>query len=653
MFLASLAVLLAITLSFTFMRPPEYRTVARVDITPGAASAIMPASDGSAKPFLTEVQILTSRPVLEDVARRLDRAGYSLDEFGPDPVAGMQAHLDVHPVPNTNVVELVATGLHAEILSALVNSIIDVYRTRLNDAYRAASSDAMATVTSEVEKLDATVNRKRAAVEQFRTRYNIVSLERDENQVLARVRGQNTALNAASDRLSAAEGKLRDATEAASAGKVVVRAADRPMIAGIEQQIQQIKEEFNELNRVYTPDYLAKDPKVKLMRERLAEFEKRLAAEQEKSKRLALVEAQDELASARAAKKNLEQSVAGDRQEVAQFTTRFNEYKSMQQELAQLEGAYRDAVQRRAQLEASERARTPALKVLEAAPIPQEPWRPDYWRDAGISAIASIIVALIIMWMVELFNRTDPQPAVVLTQRINALPPHPGLAALGGVTAQPALGMQAAPQALGMPSQALLPQPTALGRELSDAEVRAVISAADAATRVVVLLLMSGMSTDEILALRWSDIDVEHGAIRVSGASTRELGVDASVVEALSALPRSAGSERVMELEGAPATSESLDAGVLCAAHDAGLEQPADITTATLRHTYIAYLVRQGIRFSELPQIVGKLPRDVLGAYSALAGSGSRVASSNVETVYPAIRHGIHGRSESPTGARA
>jgi len=79
--------------------------------SPSSRSGARSASE-SAKPFLTEVQILTSRPVLETVVTRLRRDGRDVSAFGVDPAAGMQSRLEAIPITSTNVVELVATGVH-------------------------------------------------------------------------------------------------------------------------------------------------------------------------------------------------------------------------------------------------------------------------------------------------------------------------------------------------------------------------------------------------------------------------------------------------------------------------------------------------------------------------------------------------------------
>jgi len=116
-FLPTLIVALVASLAYVWLRPAEYRATARIEITPATTAApaaptapIVSAEGESARPFLTEVQILTSRPVLEEVATRLARGGQNPSQFGPDPIAGMQEHLAAVPVPQTNVVELVATG---------------------------------------------------------------------------------------------------------------------------------------------------------------------------------------------------------------------------------------------------------------------------------------------------------------------------------------------------------------------------------------------------------------------------------------------------------------------------------------------------------------------------------------------------------------
>ena len=634
-------------LGYTFLRPAEYRATARVQITPAGEvprtetppSGTTPA--GASKPFLTEVEVLASRPVLGEVVARLGAAGGLLGELGPDPVEGIRASLEVVPVAGTNVVEIAARGARPELLAAIVNDLVDVYQERLASAYRSESGEAMAQATDEAQRLESSVLAKRRDIEAFRLRYNIVSLERDENQVLARVKGLATSLNAANDRVATAEGKLRSLTESAAAGKGVARARDDPTLANLEQRASQLREELRELERTFTPDYLALDPKVKAMRTRLAELEQQIKAQRQVSQQAGLRDAEDELAAAREAARRIREQMAADRQEVGQFTARFNEYKSLQEELSQLEKASRDAVERRAKLEATERSRTPTVRVLEAATVPREVWRPLYLRDAGISIVAAILLALAAMWIVELFNRPEPQPPVVIAQPVVS-----GMLVHGGPRPV-ALPGQSHPS-LEAPGQALLarqPSASMLPRELRGEEVAAVVWGADHDARLAMLLLLHGVAPQELVELRRTDLDLERRVIRVGGESPREIPISDVLERELALGPAATEGPLLPARGGRPAARADVGSAFLYAAHDAGIERPSELTPAALRHTYLAFLVRQGIRFADLARLVGRIPPEELAAYGELAPTGARVALDAIERVLPALRSRAPDRS--------
>jgi polysaccharide biosynthesis transport protein len=626
----------AVGLGYAFLRPAEYRATARVQINPAAAAPrVEPApgtADGSPKPFLTEVEVLASRPVLAEVIARLGIGGEALAAFGPDPIEGLKAALDVVPVAGTNVVEIAARGARPELLAGVVNNVIDVYRERLAAAYKSASGESLAQAVEEVQRLEASVLAKRRDVEAFRMRHNIVSLERDENQVLARVKGLGASLNVANERVAAAEGKVRSLTESAAAGQGVARARDDPTLANLEQRASQMREELRELERTFTPDYLALDPKVKAMRARLAELDQQIKAQREVGQRAGVRDAEEELAAAREAARRIQQQMAADRQEVGQFMARFNEYKALQEDLGQLEKAHRDAIERRVKLEATERGRTPAIRVLEAATVPQEVWRPLYLRDAGLSVAAALLLALLAVWLVELFNRPEPQPSVVIAQPVVS-----GMLVHGGPrpVALPGQGHAA----LEPPEQVLLPHQPTLPRELRTEEIGALVWGANHDTRIAILLLLHGVAPQELAALRWADVDLERHVIRVPGEWSRELQVNGAFERELVIGSAAPSENPLFPARGErPATLSDVGEALLYAAHDAGIERPSEITPAALRHTYLAFLVRQGIRFADLAPLVGAIPPEELTAYGALTPAGSRVALEAIELVLPVLR---------------
>ena len=633
-------------LAITFLRPPVYRAVALLQITPGATAprpietvsgqSGAPAAE-SDKPFLTEVQVLGSRPVLEQTAARLARDGHDLSSLGADPVAAMQAMIRASPVSGTAVVEMSAAGAEAGLLAPLLNTAVDAYREHLAASARESVATVLAGADDEIAKLERRVAEKNEQVETFRVAHDIVSLEREENQVLARVRGVAESLNTANERVAATAGRLRSVNEAIAAGNAVTRSRDDPTLANLEQRASLIREELGELERNYTPDYMALDPDIKARRVRLAELERQIATQRGLNSQAALAEAKEELASAREMAARIRQQEAADRAAVQEFTARFNEYKALQDELTELQTLYRAATQRKVRLEASERERMPSVQVLEAATTPLAPWRPLYARDAGIAVAASFVLALLAMWFVELFNRPEPQPAVLISQPHAPLPRAASAHALSAAAPLPALAGVSAPVLEPADTQ-LLPAGSVLPVELASGEVAELLHAANPEARLAMMLILSGASPAEALALGWDDVDLERAVLAIRGDSARELPLGEPLLAALAVPEACPGRQLLVDGQGRPLAMAELQAAILCAAHDAGIGHAGLVTPDALRHTFIAFLVRQGVRFGDLAQLVGRLPAEALAAYSALSPAGPRVPLAGVERVMPALR---------------
>lgn len=630
-FLSVFLLVSVIGLLWCFLRPAEYRATSRLQITPAAvappaeSTTPAPASGEADRPFLTEVQALTSRPLIEQVAERLRSAGHDLSHLGVDLVLGLQATLTARRVEGTQVVELAAVGPKPELPAALLIGISELYREQIARSYQATTSETTALAAEEATKLEAAVAEKRREMEAFRVRHNIVSPEREENSILAEIRGLSMNMKDAHKRVAEAEGKVNALRAAAAEGKGVVRARDNPTLANLEQRASQLRETLREMQRQYTPEYLALDPQARNLRTRLTELEEQMKAQREVSVSNGLIEAEEELSSARESAARLQGQIADGRQRVGQFAARFGQYKSLNDELKELEKTYQAALQRKARLEATERARKPAVQVLEQAALSTDPWRPLYWRDAGLIVGGALLLALAAMWLVELFNRSEPQPSVVVTQPI--------FAGTLGHSAQQAMGLaHARPDVLTVNDTPLLTQARPLPRELSIEESTALLRAADRETQRALALLFSGLAPEEAIALCWRDFEPARGTLRVGGAAGRVVQLCATAARLFARAP---SDDKQPILNGA--TAESLAAQLLCAAHDAGLERVQEIGPEAVRHSYIAFLVRQGARFADLTRWVGSLDADLLSAYSALAPAGARLDATSIQRDFPPL----------------
>ncbi len=261
----------------------------------------------------------------------------------------------------------------------------------------------------------------------------------------------------------------------------------------------------------------------------------------------------------------------------------------------------------------------PKVEVVEFATTPTSPVSPQYARDAALVLGSALLVALLAMGNVELFNRPPPQPvAVIVPQTWMPM-------ALGG-HANAALGVDA-PRALldvAAHAPASLPAPQVLPRELTNKEMRALFDASDHELRAAITLLLSGLTRQEVVQVHLRDIDREAHPARDRRGRTPAPD-PAHGCASLTEDGRPADAPVLTARNGGPMSEADLDAALLYAAHDAGIDRADEVNAMAPHHTYVAHLVRQGVRFSELVKLVGDLHADALAAWAHDAARSAEV----------------------------
>ncbi len=641
-FFGVFALVSAIGLAYTYSRPAEYRAGVRMEIViPPQAEVKSPTGEFTRASFLAEVERLSSRPVLEQVAARAGGAVAVSDAADPTPVDTILNMLSVHPVEGTSVVQLWAVGPRPAALPAALNALVDVYREDLQQRSRIDTGESVALAQEEAKRLDESVKAKREAFKNFGRQYQIVSLEREENEVIARMRGQSTSLNTAEEKLATAEGKLKSLQDAAAAGSMPVRARDNPTLANLEQRASQIREELRNLERVYKSDYLVLDPGVNAKRAALAELDVQIRSERQASSTAALAEAKQEVAGARATIDRMRQQIAAGRGQVQAVAARIAEYKSMSEELTGLETLYRAANERALTLKSGEKVRAPSVKLLESAVQPRDPWRPPYSRDAAISVGIALLSALLALLIYDYLTPREKVSTLLMAGAPMAIPAF-------AINRPSQLAVGEDSKMLGAKPMGLLPTAPTLPREMLDEEIRALLAAADPDTRLGAVILLSGLNADEACALRWSDLDLDSGVVHVGGASARALTMSPTLRAFLSATRKRLLPDSDVAVIRLPSSEPAerrrlLDIALACAAHDAMVPEAESVTADALWHSYLAFLVRQGIRFADLGRIVGALPGQLMTAYMGLAPGGVRLTLEQVRLTMPALYEQVQG----------
>jgi polysaccharide biosynthesis transport protein len=620
----------AASLIYVYSQPPEYRAVARLQISPAASVAQAtdakeaPAVVTDAKSFLTEVQVLTSRPLLQDVVKGLRQSG-ELPDLGGDPVAALQAMLHTVPIAGTQIVELSATSPFQRLVSRLVNSVSQAYQQHIVSAYKGAAANTYGQVSDELKSLEAKIAARRNAVNAFRKQYDIVSIEHKENDVLADIQGLSESYTLANERFEKAKGRL----DALRTGKAVIHAKDDPTLADLQQRVSVLREQWHEMQGRFTPAYLSLDADAKALQARLADLEDQLKAQLAASQQNAVLDAQQELTAAQAAEDRLRQDVAANQQQAREFATHLNDYQAMREDLDHLESMHRAALDQLAKLQASERERAPRVQLLEAAAEARHPWRPDYRLEAVLGLAGAFAFGVLAAWFIDFIAgpTTPPMPAFVQYAWAPGL-----LEAEREPLSRPLAGP---------PDMTRLPPPEPPPRELTDGEIGALITAATEDARLIAVALLIGLTLEEILRLRWEEVDLADGVIRLSNPDVRTVPLEEPVLARFRARrPQSSQPTGpvLQQPDGSVLRSEDAARLVLFAAYDAGLDRPEQVTPQALRYTLISFLLRQGIRASDIDRFVGRVPQNDLVAYMQLHSPASRRPAEEIERLLPALR---------------
>jgi uncharacterized protein involved in exopolysaccharide biosynthesis len=609
--------------SFTFLRPAIYQSSATVMVAVPPTERNESVADNPAERVALHSHVLTSQPLLDKIRIQL-----SQDRAAPDTTTELREMLIVVPVDDTNIVELRAEGSEPGFLPILINTWIDSYLSLRAESQIAAADSEFMQQEQQRLALETKIKNKRLELDQFRRENNIITLGENENQVLARLKGMSDALNKASEDEVTAAANLNAIKQAAANNKPVESKQNQRSMAALETRAVQLREQLREMQQQFTPEYMQLDPLARSVRHNLKLVEDKINDKLSLSAHTAMSEAEQALNSARQRVQTLKQQLNDYKQVASDFTTRFSEHEARKEELLQLEQLYRDVKERIVQIQVRNEREFPQVEVIERATLPEEPVRPHYLRDAGITVLVAIALGLLAIWLLEfLFRpRQTSTSTPTLRQMFYAIvDPR----ALPEQTTTPAPLTQSHMPALEQE----------LPRELSGMEVRQLIDSAEPSTTALIALLLSGVDLKEAAALSWQDISIKEDKLELKTTIPRSLLLSADVLEFFRHPDPASEQQSIWsDQEGKPLPMEEMEALITCSIYDAGLAQAAELNSHSLRHTYLAYLARQGLRLSEFHKLCGQIQPSTLSRYGEYSSPGSGKSLDETDTTYPALR---------------
>ena len=157
-----------------------------------------------------------------------------------------------------------------------------------------------------------------------------------------------------------------------------------------------------------------------------------------------------------------------------------------------------------------------------------------------------------------------------------------------------------------------------LGRVLKNAETGARGGGASAAAVAAIrLLMLTGCRKEEILGLKWDDVDLSAGELRLSDAKTgaRTVSLGPEAVEVLKGISRTDGVPWVIVGKRAGTRMRKLDDAWLRLRAQAGLE---DVRIHDLRHSYASRALAIGESLPMIGRLLGHREIETTARYAHL-----------------------------------
>ena len=166
-----------------------------------------------------------------------------------------------------------------------------------------------------------------------------------------------------------------------------------------------------------------------------------------------------------------------------------------------------------------------------------------------------------------------------------------------------------------------------LGRVLDEAEARG--GASPGAVAAIRLLMLTGCRKNEILTLRWEDVDLGTGELRLADTKTgpRAVPISSAAVRLLAGLPRRTGDPWVIPGWRPGTHLRAVDGAWRTVRARAGL---ADVRLHDLRHSFASRALALGESLPMIGRLLGHTQVETTARYAHLARDSVREAAARV-----------------------
>lgn len=531
---------------------------------------------------------------------------------------------------NSQTLTLTATGENARWLAPILSVWLDTYLQLLDEEVDKSGIEKAKKLSEVLVALGVKINEHKQLLTEFGRLNNIVSLEREENRVLNKIKALNASLDDA-ERLTFKTTELLEKIKKTKLeGRVITHPNDAKILANLSNSIIKLRGQLNSFAEKYTEQYMTKDPKIIGINKRLLRLEDNLYQSERQSEDQYFQDINRQKEASIVSTAKLSKQLTALSSEAQMFDQKLKEFKRMNQSLNQLT-EQAQVIKNKLIEEQVQGPSSPHIKILDKPFEPSYPISPNYLLNSlycFVAALITSIVSLIIFSFIVKPKQTSSTVSnfnVVRPLSINEQERQ-------SLTLTDDSAHRSSPKMLDQkPSNQHSSTPNL--RLITNNECQQLLNYSTQQGKLILALLLSGVSLKEIISIRVTAIDVEYNALSIEQDFLRTCALPKALTSIFSTIVDI--QDPTTKIIGEDITLDDITQLLINTAHDAAIPFPEQITVEVLRHTYLTFLALQGARLNDLEKVAGYIQPTELAFYRGVSRKEVPLGVDELTTLYP------------------
>jgi capsular exopolysaccharide synthesis family protein len=322
-----------------------------------------------------------------------------------DLVGAYYRHVTITPVPQTLLVEISAVFCDRTLTATVANAHAAAYLAHIQDQRLGATGEASEWLQSQSRELQAKLEKSEAALQAYREKNQMVSLEERQNIVVEKLKQLNEQVTTAKNQRIIVENnykQLKVVKERKGDPSTLPFVIQNTVIQDLKKQITDKSGQVAKLQE----RYLDKHPALIQARSELEDVQQQF--KQEVDKVLASVEADYQLAISR--EKTMEQALKDQEQAAMALNEKQIGYETLKRQADADRQMYEAVLGRMKQTSVSKQLDTSNITVLDQAVEPLRKYRPRRTLNIAIAFLLSLVFGGVICVLMESLTETVREP---------------------------------------------------------------------------------------------------------------------------------------------------------------------------------------------------------------------------------------------------